>query len=263
MLGAFALTEPNAGSDAAGTQTTAVRDGSHYVINGSKVFCTNGGVAGVVIITAVTQKGKGTDGISAILVEPGTPGFTVAKKEDKLGVRGSETNVLHFEDCRVPITNRVGEEGEGFKLFMKTLDGGRISIGAMALGIAQGALDKSLVYSRERVQFGKAIQEFQAVQFMLADMGTEIYGARLMIYDAASRKDGGLITTRESAMAKLFASEVAMRATDKAIQIHGGYGYIKDYPVERYFRDAKLTTIGEGTSEIQRLVIARELMRAN
>jgi butyryl-CoA dehydrogenase len=263
MLGAFALTEPNAGSDAGGTQTTAVREGSDYVINGSKVFCTNAGVAGVIIITAVTEKGKGTNGISAFIVEKDNPGVIIAKKEDKLGVRGSETNVVHLEDLRVSAENRLGAEGEGFKQFMKTLDGGRISIGAMALGLAQAALDKSLVYSKERVQFGRPISEFQAVQFMLADMATEIEAARLLIYDAAAKKDRGERTTRESAMAKLFASEVAMRATDRAIQIHGGYGYTKDYPVERYFRDAKLTTIGEGTSEIQRLVIAREVLRAS
>lgn len=261
MIGAYALTEPEAGSDSGATRSTAVRNGDHYVLNGAKVFTTSAAQAGIVIMTARTTPGTDTNGISAFIVEKGTPGFHVVGKEDKLGVRGSETNTLHFEDCRVPVTSRIGAEGDGFKIFMRTLDGGRISIAAMALGLAQGALDRSLAYASQRVQFGKPIASFQGIQWMLADMGTEIEAARLLIYRAAYLKDRGERTTRESAMAKLFASEVAMRVTDKAIQIHGGYGYLREYEVERFLRDAKLTTIGEGTSEIQRMVIARELLK--
>jgi butyryl-CoA dehydrogenase len=260
-IGAFGLTEPNAGSDAAGTETTAVRDGNSYVINGTKIFITSAGVAETCVATALTEKGKGTRGISAFIVEKGTPGFSVGTKENKLGLRGSDTCEIVFEDCRIPSENLLGKEGQGFSIFMNALDGGRISIGALALGIAQGALDASVKYSRERKQFGKPICEFQAIQWMLADMATEIAAARHLVYYAAREKDKGAKITMESAMCKLFAAETAMRATTKAIQIHGGYGYMKDYPVERYFRDAKLTEIGEGTSEIQRLIIARELLR--
>jgi len=260
-IGAFGLTEPNAGSDAAGTETTAVRDGDGYVINGTKIFITSAGVAETCIATALTEKGKGTRGISAFIVEKGMPGFSVGTKENKLGLRGSDTCEIVFEDCRVPRDNLLGKEGQGFSIFMNALDGGRISIGALALGIAQGALDASIKYSKERKQFEKPICEFQAVQWMLADMATEIAAARHLVYYAAREKDRGAKVTTQSAMCKLFASETAMRATTKAIQIHGGYGYMKDYPVERYFRDAKLTEIGEGTSEIQRLIIAREILR--
>lgn len=261
-LAAFGLTEPGAGSDAAGTETTAVRDGDEYVLNGRKIFITSGSLAEVCVVTAVTEKGQGTHGISAFLVEKGTPGFSPGKKENKLGLRGSDTSELVLEGCRIPASNLLGKEGEGFKIFMKTLDGGRVSIGAMALGIARGAFDASLKYAKERRQFGRLICEFQAIQTMLADMATEIEAARHLLYHAAVLRDQGRPFSKESAMCKLFASEVAMRATTKAIQIHGGYGYMKDYPVERYFRDAKLLEIGEGTSEIQRLVIARSLLRS-
>jgi butyryl-CoA dehydrogenase len=260
-IGAFGLTEPNAGSDAAGTETTAVRDGDNYVLNGTKIFITSAGVAETCVATALTERGKGTRGISAFIVEKGTPGFSVGTKENKLGLRGSDTCEIVFEDCRIPRENLLGKESQGFSIFMNALDGGRISIGALALGIAQGALDASVKYSKERKQFGKPICEFQAVQWMLADMATEIAAARHLVYYAARQKDKGIKITMQSAMCKLFAAETAMRATTKAIQIHGGYGYMKDYPVERYFRDAKLTEIGEGTSEIQRLIIARELLR--
>lgn len=263
MIGAFALTEPEAGSDAGATRSTAVRSGDGYLLNGAKVFTTSASQAGIVIMTARTSPGSDTRGISAFIVEKDTPGFHVVGKEDKLGVRGSETNTLHFEDCRVPAANLVGAEGDGFKIFMRTLDGGRISIGAMALGLAQGALERSVAYAGERVQFGQPIASFQGIQWMLADMATEIEAARLMVYRAAYLKDQGKRITRETAMGKLFASEVAMRVTEKAIQIHGGYGYLREYEVERFMRDAKLTTIGEGTSEIQRMVIARELLKGH
>ncbi len=261
MLGAFALTEPNAGSDAQGTQTTAVRDGDDWIINGQKVFCTNGGYAGTIIFTALTSREPKQ--ISAFIVEKGTPGLVYGKKEDKLGCRASDTHVIHFEDCRVPNANLVGGEselGKGFKFFMKTLDGGRISIGAMALGIAQGALDKAIPFVRERRQFGKPIGSFQGVAFRLADMETEIQAARHLLYHCAWLKDTGQPLEHQSAMAKLFASEVAMRAADSAIQVLGACGYMREYHVERYLRDAKLCEIGEGTSEIQRLVISRHLL---
>ncbi len=260
LLGAFGLTEPNAGSDAGGTETTAVLDGDEWVLNGSKIFCTNGSYAGVIVATALTDKGKGTKGISNFIIEKDAPGFSVGKKERKLGIRGSDTVVLQFSDCRIPKDNLLGNPGEGFKQFLITLDGGRISIGAMALGIAQGALEESLRYSRERYQFGKPISAFQAIQFKLADMATEIEAARHLVYHAAKLRDAGKNYTRQSSMAKLFASEVSVRAANQAIQIHGGYGYMREYPVERMFRDAKITEIGEGTSEIQRLVIARTLL---
>jgi butyryl-CoA dehydrogenase len=260
-LAAFGLTEPNAGSDAGGTQTTAVRDGDHYVINGTKIFITSGSLAETFVITAVTNKDAGVKGITAFIVEKGTPGFKPGKKEDKMGIRGSDTSELIFEDCRIPAENILGREGEGFVIFLHTLDGGRISIGAMGLGIAQGALDASITYAKERKQFGRPIGKFGAVQSMLADMATEIEAARLLVYDASIAKDRGERLIKRAAMAKLYATEVAVRATRMAVQIHGGYGYMKDYEVERFFRDAKVTVIGEGTSEIQKLVIARELLR--
>lgn len=259
-LGAWSLTEPGAGSDAGGTRTTAVLDGDEWVINGSKTFTTNGSVADLAIAMAVTKKSKGSHGISAFIVPRGTPGFRPGKKEDKLGHRASDTSEMIFEDCRVPRENLLGKEGEGFVASLKILDGGRIGIGALALGIARAAFECALAYSQERKQFGKPIASFQGVSFKLADMATEIDAARLLLYRAAALKDQGKRTTKESAMAKLFASEVAVRAANEAVQILGGYGYIKDFPAERYFRDAKLTTIGEGTSEIQRLVIARQLL---
>ncbi|MGE5578098.1 MAG: acyl-CoA dehydrogenase [Syntrophothermus sp.] len=259
FLGAFGLTEPNAGSDAGGTQTTAVRDGDEWVINGSKCFITNASYAGVVVITAMTAKGQGSRGISSIIVPAGTPGFSIGKKYRKLGLQASDTAELIFEDCRVPAANLLGLEGQGFKQFLEILDGGRIGIAAMAVGIAQGSLDASLEYAKQRVQFGQSISKFQAIQFKLADMATQIEMARLATWRAAWLKDHKQPYTKEAAMAKLFASETASWAASQAIQIHGGYGYMKEYPVERYFRDAKLTEIGEGTSEIQRLVIARQL----
>jgi len=259
-MGAFALTEPDAGSDASATKTMAVRDGDHYVVNGQKIYCTNGKQANTVVFTAMTDKEKGCDGISSLVVEKGTPGFTYRSKEDKLGCRGSETMVLFFEDCRIPVENRIGDEGQGYRLFLKTLDGGRISIGAMALGIAQAGYDAALQYSKERKQFGKPISAFQLVQSHLANMATEIVAARHMVYDAAIRKDRGLPFKKEAAMAKLYASEVSQRVTNAGVQIHGGVGYTTDAPAERFLRDAKLTQIGEGTSEIQRIVIARQLL---
>jgi len=260
-LAAFGLTEPNAGSDAGATETTAVRQADYYIVNGTKCFITNGSVAETFVITAMTDKEARTRGITALIVEKGMPGFSVGKKENKMGVRGSDTAELIFQDCKVPVENRLGEEGQGFKIFLKTLDGGRISIGAMALGIAQAALEASVKYARERKQFGKPIGKFGAIQAMIADMATEIEAARLLVYDVSMAKDRGEDIIKRAAMAKLFASEVAMRATKNAIQIHGGYGYMQEYEIERLWRDAKITVIGEGTSEIQRLVIARALLR--
>jgi butyryl-CoA dehydrogenase len=259
-ISAFCLTEPQAGSDASRTQTRAVLKGDKYIINGTKIFVTNGAWAKYFIITAMTEPDKGVHGISAFIVEKDFPGFAIGTHEVKLGVRGSSTTEVLFEDCEVPKENLLGKEGEGFRIFMETLDGGRVSIGAMALGIAQGAMDASITFANDRQQFGKPISKFQAIQNMIADMATEIKAARLMVYDASRLKDAGVPFSRESAMCKLFASETAMRVTANAVQIHGGYGYTTDYPVERYYRDAKLTTIGEGTSEIQRLVIARSVL---
>jgi butyryl-CoA dehydrogenase len=259
-LGAFGLTEPGAGSDAAAAKTTAVRDGDWWVLNGSKIFITNGGIADVLIIVAVTDKSKGTRGISAFIVEKGTPGFTPGRDEDKMGLRGSLTSQLFFENCRVPAANLLGSEGDGFKYALATLDSGRIGIGAMSVGLAQAALEASLRYAKERVQFGQPIASFQAIQWMLADMGTQIEAARLLVHRAAALKDKGQRFTKEAAMAKLFASEMAERACHKAIQIHGGYGYVREYAVERFYRDVRLCEIGEGTSEVQRLVIARQLL---
>jgi len=259
-LAAFGLSEPEAGSDAGAVKTTAVLDGDQWLINGQKVFITSGSIADVVIIAAVTDKAAGTRGISNFVVEKDTPGFRPGRDEQKMGLRGSVTSQLFFEDCRVPKDHLLGQLGEGFKQFLITLDGGRISIGAMALGLAQGAFDAAVKYAKERQQFGQPIARFQAIQWMIADMATEIDAARLLVYRAAQLKDQGVRYTKEAAMAKLFASEAAERACFKAIQIHGGYGYIEEYDVERIYRDNRLTTIGEGTSEIQRLVIARQVL---
>jgi alkylation response protein AidB-like acyl-CoA dehydrogenase len=258
-LVAFGLTEPGAGSDAAGTRTTARREGDGWVLNGAKCFITNGASAGVSVVTAVTRPGEGVRGISAFLVPKGTPGFTARATYRKLGMRASETAELFFDNCRLPADALMGEEGQGFVGFMKVLDAGRISIGALGVGIAQAALEASLAYAKTREQFGRPIGSFQAIQFKLADMATAVELARLAVYRAAWLKDQGRPFGKEAAMAKLYASEVATRAAGEAIQIHGGYGYIKEYPVERYWRDAKLLEIGEGTSEVQRLVIARHL----
>jgi alkylation response protein AidB-like acyl-CoA dehydrogenase len=260
-IGAWGLTESEAGSDAGGTKTTAVRHGNFYVLNGAKTFTTHGSVGDFCVAMAVTDVSKGHKGISAFVIEKGTPGFHAGKHENKLGMRASDTSEVIFEDCRVPVENRLGEEGEGFSGSLRVLDGGRISIAALALGMAQGALDVSLKYSKQRRQFGKPISEFQAIQWKLADMATEIDAARYLTYRAAWMYDQRRKTTLESSMAKLYASEVAVRAANEAVQIHGGYGFIKDYPAEKFYRDAKLCTIGEGTSEIQRMVIARELLK--
>lgn len=260
-LGAWALTEPGAGSDAAGQRTTAVLDGEHYVLNGAKTFITNALYADSFIIMAMTDKAKGNRGISAFVVDKGTAGLRIGRTEHKMGMRGSPTSQIILEDCRIPKENILGQEGEGFIQALKTLDGGRISIGSLALGIAQAALDSALKYSTEREQFNSKISNFQSIQNHLANMATEIHAARLMLYHCAWMKDNKIPFTKESAMAKLYASEVSSRVTNLAIQIHGGYGYIKEFPVERYLRDAKLTEIGEGTSEVQRLVIARNLLK--
>lgn len=260
-LGCFGLTEPQAGSDAANQKTRALRDGDSWVLNGQKNFITNGAEADVAIIFAMSDPDKGHRGMSAFIVEKGTPGFSVPRVEKKLGISASSTAELLFEDCRVPAENLLGEQGKGFKIALEALDGGRIGIAAQALGIARAALEASIRYAQERVQFGQPIARFQAIQFMISDMATEIDAARLLIYRAAWLKDRGMRYSMESSMAKLFASEMAMRVTTKAIQVHGGYGYIKEYPVERHFRDAKITEIYEGTSEVQRMVIAAGLLR--
>ena len=261
-LGAFGLTEPQAGSDAGGTITRAVKKGDKYVVNGAKIYITNGSIGKVTILTARTDSAdSGTRGISAFICENHWPGYKVAVKEKKMGLRGSDTVELVFDNLEIPAENLLGEEGMGFKIFMKTLDGGRISIGALGLGLAQAALDESISYSESRSTFGKPISAHQAIQHKIATMATEIEAARHLCYHAAIMKDKHLKFSKESAMAKLYASEVAMRATTEAIQIHGGYGYMREYPVERFYRDAKLCEIGEGTSEIQRLVIARELLK--
>ena len=260
-IGAFGLTEPNAGTDAAGQQTKAVPDGDNYILNGTKVFITNGGVADTYIIFAMTDKSKGTRGITAFIVEKDFPGFRIGNKELKLGIRGSATTELIFEDCVVPKENMLGKEGKGFGVAMKTLDGGRIGIASQALGIAQGALDITVKYVKERKQFGKSISSFQNTQFQLADMKVRVDAARLLVYRAACYKDAGLPYSAESAMAKLFAAETAMAVTTKCVQLYGGYGYTRDYPIERMMRDAKITEIYEGTSEVQRMVIAAALLK--
>jgi butyryl-CoA dehydrogenase len=260
-LGAFALTEPNAGTDAAGQQTRAVADGDHWVLNGSKIFITNGGHADTYIVFAMTDRAQGTRGISAFVVERPTPGFSIGKIESKMGIRGSSTAELIFQDCRIPKANLLGKPGQGFKIAMSTLDGGRIGIAAQALGIAQGALDESVRYTRQREQFGKPIARQQALQFMMADMETRVQAARHLVYHAAWCKASGRPYGKEAAMAKLFASETAMWVTERAVQLHGGYGYTSDYPVERMMRDAKITEIYEGTSEVQRMVISAALLK--
>ena len=260
-LGAWGLTEPNSGSDAAGARTSSVRTANGWKLNGSKTFITNGTYADVAVVIAVTAREKGTRGLSAFVVERGTPGFRSGKKENKLGLRASDTAELIFEDCEIPHENLLGNEGEGFIDSMRVLDGGRISIAALSLGIAQGALDAAVKYTKERRQFGKAICEFQGIQWKLADMATQLDAARLLTLRAAQMKDAGRKTTLESSMAKLHASETAVKICDECVQLHGGYGFIKDYPAEKFYRDVKLCTIGEGTSEIQRMVIARELLK--
>ncbi len=259
-LGAWALTEPNAGSDAAATRTTAVRDGDHWVLNGTKTFITHGKSADVLVIMAATDRARGAKGISAFIVERGTPGLRAGRKEDKLGMRASETTEVILDQCRVPADQLLGEAGMGFIGALQVLDAGRIGIAALAVGLAQGAFECARTYASSRKQFGQAIASFQAIQWKLADMATRIEAARLLTYRAAFLKDRQQRTTLESAMAKLYSSEVAVRAAEDAVQIHGGYGFVKDYPAEKFFRDVKLTTIGEGTSEIQRLVIARQLL---
>jgi len=260
VLGAWGLTEAGAGSDAASMRTTAARQGQCWVLNGSKSFITHGSIGGVMVVMAVTDRGKGHRGISAFVVEHGTPGMKAGKKENKLGMRASDTSEVVFDDCRVPAEHLLGEEGQGFINTLQVLDAGRIGIAALSVGLAQGAYEAALRYSKERRQFGQPIASFQAIQWKLADNATRIEAARLLTYRAAYLKDQGARTTRESSMAKLFASEIAVKAADDCVQIHGGYGFVKDYPAEKYFRDVKLVTIGEGTSEIQRLVIARQLL---
>jgi len=260
VWGAWGLTEAGAGSDAAGMRTTAVRDGSGWVINGAKTFITHGRIGGVMVVITVTDRTKGHRGISAFIVEQGTPGMSAGKKENKLGMRASDTSEVIFEQCRVPSSQLLGDEGQGFINTLQVLDGGRIGIAALSVGLAQGAYEAARRYAKERRQFGQPIAEFQAIQWKLADNATRIEAARLLTYRAAYLRDQGARTTRESSTAKLFASEIAVKAADDCVQIHGGYGFVKDYPAEKYFRDVKLLTIGEGTSEIQRLVIARQLL---
>jgi len=255
------LTEPSSGSDAGSARMHAVRRKDGWVLNGTKTFCTNGHYADVLVVIAVTDRAAHTHGLSAFIVEKGTKGFRPGKKENKLGLRASDTAELIFEDCFIPSENLLGPEGDGFIEAMRVLDGGRISIAALSLGMAQGAYEAALNYSKQRRQFGKAISEFQAIQWKLADMATEIDAARLLTMRAASLKDAGMKSTLESSMAKLYASEVAVRCANEGVQNHGGDGFIKDYPAEKYYRDVKLCTIGEGTSEIQRLVIARQLLK--
>ena len=260
-LAAFGLTEPNAGTDAAGQQTTAVKDGDDYILNGTKIFITNAGEADVYVIFAMTDKTKGTHGISAFIVEKGMPGFTVGQHEKKLGIRGSATSELIFNNVRLSKDHLLGQEGKGFKIAMMTLDGGRIGIAAQALGIAQGAIDETVPYVKARKQIGRSIAKFQNTQFQLADMQVKTDAARWLVYDAAMKKEKGLPYSVEAAKAKLFAAEVAMEVTTKAIQLMGGYGYTRDYPVERMFRDAKITEIYEGTSEVQRMVISGAMLK--
>lgn len=260
-IGAFGLTEPNAGTDAAMQQTTAVLDGDHYVLNGTKIFITNANYASVFVVFAMTDKSKGNKGISAFIVEKDFPGFSIGKKEKKLGIRGSATAELIFENCIVPKENLLGEEGKGFAIAMKTLDGGRVGIASQALGIAQGAMDETVKYTKERKQFGRSIAQFQNTQFRMAELETKVQASRLLVRSAAFKKDQHVPFSADAAMAKLFAAETAMEVTTKAVQFHGGYGYTRDYPVERMMRDAKITEIYEGTSEVQRMVIAGKLFK--
>lgn len=259
-LGAWGLTENVSGSDAAGMATTAVKDGNYYILNGSKSFITQGGVGQTAVVTAITDKSKGSRGISAFIVEKSFEGFRVGKKENKLGMRSSDTCELIFDNCKVPVENLIGKEGEGFKQCMQILDGGRISIAALSVGIAQAALDHSVKYAKQRKQFGKSLAEFQGIQFKIADMATEVEAARLLTYKAAVMRDEGKDFKFAASLAKYFASEIATKATNEAIQIHGGYGFIKEFPVEKLYRDVKLTTIGEGTSEVQKMIMARALV---
>jgi butyryl-CoA dehydrogenase len=260
-IGAFGLTEPNAGTDAAGQQTTAIEDGDNYIINGSKIFITNAEFAHVYVIMAMTDKSQGTRGITAFIVEKGTPGFSIGKKEKKMGIRGSATCELVFENCLVPKENMLGKLSKGFGIAMKTLDGGRIGIAAQALGIAQGAIDETVKYVKERKQFGRPISAFQNTQFQLADMNTKTEASRMLVRKAAYKKDANLPYSVDAAMAKLFAAETAMEVTNKAVQLHGGYGYTREYPVERMMRDAKITEIYEGTSEVQKMVISANMLK--
>ncbi len=262
MLGAFGLTEPNAGSDAGATETTAVKNGDGYVVNGQKALCTNAGVAGVILFTAVLVEDGKEKGISAFLVDAGTEGMSFGAPEKKMGWKASDTRSVYFNDMHIPAENVLGNPSKGFKQFLRTLTGGRITIGALALGTAQGAYDQALKYSHEREAFGKPINKFQSISFKLADMATRIEASRHLVYHAAWRKDQDLPVIKQAAMAKLFSSETAMWVTGEAIQVHGGYGYIKEYDVERFFRDAKILEIGEGTSEIQRIIIAREILKS-
>ena len=259
-IGAFGLTEPDAGTDASAQKTTAKLNGDEYVLNGNKIFITNAGVADIFIVMAMTDKSKGTRGISAFIVEVDTPGFTLGKKEDKMGINASDTRELIFQDCRIPKENLLGKEGMGFKIAMATLDGGRIGISAQALGIAQRALDETVQYVQEREQFGRPIGKFQGLQWEIAEMATKVEAARNLVYKAAKTKDSGESYSKEAAMAKYYASEVASEVANKAVQLHGGYGYIKEYPVERLMRDAKITEIYEGTTEVQKMVIAGSLL---
>ncbi len=260
-IGAWGLTEPSSGSDAGSARMSARKTKNGWLLNGNKTFCTNGHYADVAVVIAVTDRAAHTHGLSAFIVEKGTQGFRPGKKENKLGLRASDTAELIFEDCLIPAENLLGRENDGFIDAMQVLDGGRISIAALSLGMAEGAYEAALKYSKQRRQFGKAISEFQAIQWKLADMATEIEAAKLLTFRAAAMKDAGMKTTLESSMAKLYASEVAVRCANEGVQIHGGYGFIKDYPAEKFYRDVKLCTIGEGTSEIQRLVIARQLLK--
>ena len=259
-LGAFGLTEPNAGTDAAGQQTRAEQDGDFWVLNGAKVFITNGGYADVFVVMAMTDKSKGTKGITAFIVEKGDEGFSIGKTEDKMGICASSTTELIFQNCKIPKDRMLGGLGKGFKVAMSTLDGGRIGIASQALGIAQGALDVTVEYMKSRKQFGKKLSQMQALQFEVADLATRIEAARLLVYQAADMKERGLPYSKQSAMAKLFAAETAMHVTTKCVQLHGGYGYTKDYPVERMMRDAKITEIYEGTSEVQKIVIGASVL---
>lgn len=260
-LGAFGLTEPNAGSDAARQQSTAVRKGDHYILNGSKIFITNGGEADIYVVFAMTDKTKGTKGISAFILEKGMEGFSFGKEEQKMGIHASKTRELIFQDVKVPVENLLGEEGKGFKIAMQGLDGGRIGVAAQGLGIAGAALEAAIKYSKEREQFGKPVCKFQSISFMLADMATKLDAARLLVYRAASLKEQGKPCTKESCMAKLYATDAAMSIATDAVQILGGYGYIREYPVERLMRDAKITQIYEGTNQIQRLIISGQLLQ--
>ena len=259
-MGCFALTEPGAGSDAAAQQTTAVLNGDHYVLNGTKCFITFGEIADTSIVFAMTDKKKGLRGISAFIVETDSEGFSIGKNEEKMGIKGTVTSELVFENVRIPKENLLGKEGQGFKVAMATLDGGRLGIASQALGIAQGAMDETVKYLKERRQFGKSLEKFQGIQWMIAEMETKINAARLLVYNASTLKDSGIPASKETAMAKLYAAEVAMDITTKAVQLHGGDGYTKDYPVERMMRDAKITEIYEGTSEVQKMVISSSVL---